>query len=305
MKNKILEAKSLYELYQHLGLPVDLINSKKAFTIFNLRDMHLELPYTSISFRPNYFSFLFVKNGRGKYTIDEFSFNVHPNSIYFTNPSNYRTFSWEELEEVYLMTFDETFLKEYIRKDIFLVFPFLLNETISPSIVDEEFYEEVAAIYSLMHSEYKKQEAGVYEVIGLLLGALLHKIKNHLWQDYNPSLELNRNSQITKTFKQLLEQNFRDLHSGQRMVSMKVQDYADRLNLHPNYLNSLIKTKTGKSISTWIKEKTISEAKSLLQNSAYSIKEIAFILGFSETAHFSNYFKKHTGFAPKQYVKSI
>ena len=56
--------------------------------------------------------------------------------------------------------------------------------------------------------------------------------------------------------------------------------------------------------SHWIADKTIAEAKSLLQNSALSIKDITYKLGFSETAHFSNFFKKHTNISPVQYRKT-
>jgi AraC-like DNA-binding protein len=82
-----------------------------------------------------------------------------------------------------------------------------------------------------------------------------------------------------------------------------VQDYAEQQNLHPNYLNNVIKSKTGKPIGTWIAEKTIAEAKSLLQNSSISIKEIAYKLGFAESAHFSNYFSKHADMSPATYRK--
>jgi len=82
-----------------------------------------------------------------------------------------------------------------------------------------------------------------------------------------------------------------------------VQDYADKQNLHVNYLSSVISSKTGKSISTWISEKTIAEAKVLLQDKTLSIKEIADKLGFLEAPHFSNYFKKHTGQSPAEYRK--
>jgi AraC family transcriptional activator of pobA len=53
----------------------------------------------------------------------------------------------------------------------------------------------------------------------------------------------------------------------------------------------------------WIVEKTIAEAKFLLRNSDISIKEIAYRLGFAESPHFSNYFKKHTKISPVLYRK--
>jgi YesN/AraC family two-component response regulator len=44
-------------------------------------------------------------------------------------------------------------------------------------------------------------------------------------------------------------------------------------------------------------------AKSLLQNTSLSAKEIAFRLGFSDEHYFSNFFKKRTGMRPVEYKK--
>ena len=304
MKNDNPETKSLYDLYRHLNLPVDLIQTLEGFTILNLKDIGFEVPYQSPSFRPDYFSFLFIKDGIGKYTIDEHSFQVTPHSIYFTNPSNYRTFSWEKIEEIYLITFDETFLKKYIDKDVFQDFPFLLTETIQPKIVTDDFYQSVESIYLQIHQEYISQSSSKYKIIGHLLAVLLYKIKEYFWLDYNPIYEGNRSSQIVKSFKQLLEKHYRDLSTGKAEIAFRVQDYASAQNLNPNYLSNVIKTKTGKPIAIWIADKTIVEAKSLLQNSTISIKEITYKLGFSETAHFSNFFKKHTQTSPIQFRKT-
>lgn len=306
MKNTTLDVndvKSLYELYQHLDLPVDWIESVEGFTIYNLKYIGFKLPYKSPAFRPEYFSFLFVKDGNGQYTIDEHSFHVEPNSLYFTNPSNFRTFSWTSIEDIYLMTFDESFLKKFVSKEVFDEFPFLLTETISPKIVDSNFYSILENSYQQIHTEYFTDSANKSKIIGHLLAVLLYKIKQNLWEDYNPIYEGNRSSQIVKSFKLLLEKHYRDISSGTAEIVFRVQDYAMAQNLHPNYLSNVIKTKTGKPIAVWIADKTISEAKSLLQNSSIQIKEIGYRLGFAEPAHFSNYFKKHTNLSPVQYRK--
>jgi AraC family transcriptional activator of pobA len=52
-----------------LDLPVDRLQPTAGFTILNLKDVGFELPDQSPSFRPEYFSFLFVKDGVGQYTI--------------------------------------------------------------------------------------------------------------------------------------------------------------------------------------------------------------------------------------------
>lgn len=303
MKEKEIVSKTLYDLYNDLGLPVDLIHQDSGFTIHNLKDIPFELPYQSPVFRPNYFSFVFVKNGSGQYTIDGNTFEILPGSIYFTNPSNYRTFRWDTIEEIYLITFDETFLKENLHHDIFNEFSFLLTETIQPKKMEVEAFAEMERLYLQIHKEYHENSMYKYRIIGNLFIVILLKIKEHFWTDYDPIYEGNRSSQIVKTFKQNIENHYRDLVNHKTERIFRVNDYAELQSLHPNYLSNVIKTKTGKTIMTWLSEKTIAEAKSLLQNSEMSIKEIAFLLGFTESAHFSNYFKKNTQTTPANYKK--
>ncbi|WP_126974033.1 helix-turn-helix domain-containing protein [Gynurincola endophyticus] len=297
------KTKSLYDLYQYLELPLDVLQASKGFTIHNLKHTGFKLPYQSPSFKPDYFSFLFVKDGSGKYAIDDYTFEVNPNTVYFTNPSNYRTFSWKKITEIYLITFDESFLKEYVHKDIFTLFPFLLTETVEPRVVSDEQYKELENIYLLIEEEYKMTNNDQHVIIGHLLSVLLYKIRNTFFLNYNPINEGKRSSQIVKKFKQLLEKNFRDLRSGKTDTLLRIHHYAADQNLHPTYLSNVVKTKTGKPISVWISEKTITESKNLLKNTLTPVKEIAFRLGFAETAHFSNYFKKHTHISPIQYRK--
>jgi len=303
MKESSAAPKTLYDLYSELGLPVDLINDQEGFTIFNLKQLKIQVPYESASFRPEYFSFLFVKDGQGHYQMDSYNFPVQAYSIYFTNPGTVRRFAWNHIEEVYLITFDEIFIKTYISPDFFELFPFLLTELVQPKVVEADFFQNVEEIYLIIQREYKQSSPDKYKLIGHLLVVLLYRIKAYFWQDYNPLTEGNRSSQIAKLFKQVLEKHFRDISAGRTQQLFHVQDYANVLHLHPNYLSNVIKAKTGKPITTWIADKTIAEAKLLLQGGEISIKEIAFKLGFSEMAHFSNYFKKHTQISPLHYRK--
>lgn len=294
---------SLLKQYQHFGLPVDQIDEKIDFTIHNLQDIHLGLPFKSPVYRANFFSFVFVKNAHGKYTTDDLVFNTLPGTIYFTNPGHYKSHEWEEIEEVYLITLSESFLKENVHPDVFEEFPFLLAETVLPRVLNSESFSEFEQLYLQIRKEYFASSPYRNRLIGNLFVVLLLKIKEYFWKDYNPIYEGDRSSQIVKDFKILLEKHYRDLVSGKVTQVFRVQEYASAQNLHPNYLSNVLKSKTGKSIGTWIAEKTIAESKSLLQNSSISIKEIAYLLGFSEASHFSNYFKKHTGFSPVSYRK--
>ncbi len=132
MNKKIISFSKLFDTYNAMGLPVSTINSSGDFTINNLKELHPQLPFKSVGYRPGYFSFLFVKNANGKYTTDDKTFFSEPGTIYFTNPGHFKSFEWYRIEEAYLVTFTESFLKENIHRDIFKEFPFLLAENGSP-----------------------------------------------------------------------------------------------------------------------------------------------------------------------------
>ena len=117
------------------------------------------------------------------------------------------------------------------------------------------------------------------------------KIKDYFWSDYNPISEGNRSSQIVKNFKEDLANHYRRLLDGQEKYLFQVQDYAKSQALHPNYLSQIITSKTGKTVNTWIAEKTMAQAKALLLNTMMTAKEIGYRLGFQEATHFISYFR--------------
>jgi AraC family transcriptional activator of pobA len=296
---------TLRDQYAHMGLSTDVMDAHTEFTIFNLNDvMGHALPYISPVHRLNFFVFNFIKQGHGTYTIDEQSFDLRPGTAYFTNPGHLRSYRWDNVDEVYLITLSESFLKENVHADIFEEFPFLLIETFPCRVLSAEAFAEFEVLYRQIHAEYIHRSPFRTRIIANLFVVLLLKIKEYFWLDYNPIYEGNRSSLIVKNFKRLLERHYRDLTEGKVERAYRIQEYADAQHLHPNYLNNVIKAKTGKPVGTWITEKTIAESKSLLQNSAISIKEIAYRLGFGESAHFSNYFKKHTDISPAAYRRA-
>jgi AraC-like DNA-binding protein len=303
MSQKNLVVKTLNELYDLMGLSHSVIDQSSGFSILYLQDLFKEYPVSSIPFRPNFFSFLFIKDAFGNYTIDDLNFPMVPGTVYFTNPGNFRRFEWNKINETCLIVFNESYLKEQVHPDIYREFSFLLTETVEPRVLTSEQFVIIEELYKFIYREHHANSPYKNKVIGSSVVTLLLKIKEYFFQDYNPIYEGNRSSQIVKTFKQNLEQHFRDLASGKTDTQMRVQDYADKQFLHVNYLSSVITSKTGKSITAWIADKTIAEAKVMLQDKDLNIKEIAGKLGFLEASHFSNYFKKNTNQSPVEYRK--
>ena len=80
-----------------------------------------------------------------------------------------------------------------------------------------------------------------------------------------------------------------------------VSDYASELAVTADYLNKTVKNSTGKSAKEHIQSKLIVEAKRTLLFTNISNKELSYQLGFEESAHFNNFFKKTTGITPSDF----
>jgi AraC family transcriptional activator of pobA len=294
--------KDLTETFEAMNLPVShMMHDGDGFSLSNLKDLFTKLPFQSIVFRPNYFTLLFVKDAYADYTTDDITFPMEPGTIFFTNPGHFRSFVWHEIKDVYIIAFSEAFLKKNIHGDVFKEFPFLVSEAVNPRTLAPEAFADFERTCLEMFHEFRSGSAYKQQILGNLLMVLLLKIKEAFWKDYNPIYEGNKSSQIVKKFKIDLENHFRDLVEGKTDFQLRVTDYAAMQNLHENYLNTVIKTQTGKAIKTWIAEKMICEAQSLLKHTSLSNKEISYRLGFVESSHFSNYFKKYTNTTPLAY----
>lgn len=292
---------SIADLYKTLGLPVD---QGIDFTILSIPDIHPQIPFQSPALRADYFSFILTKKGSGIYYLDENRFHFDSRTIYFTNPGHIKSYELKSSEEAYIITLSERFLREYVHPEIYADFPFLLAEKVPPQKLSPVYFQDFYNLYQRILQEFNSQAQYKNRIIGSLFLVLLLKIKEQFWLKYNPIEEGNRDSQIVKLFKRLLEAEFRQRREqSTNRPRLQVQDFAEKMNLHPNYLNSVIKSKTGRTVNDWISQRTVSLAKSLLRNTSASSKEIAYQLGFSEPTHFSRFFKKHTETSPSAFRK--
>ncbi len=78
-------------------------------------------------------------------------------------------------------------------------------------------------------------------------------------------------------------------------------DFASQLNVHVNHLNRAVKDTAEKTTSQIITERILQEAKILLKHSPWNVSEISYGLGFTETTHFNNFFKKHVQLSPLKF----
>ena len=78
---------------------------------------------------------------------------------------------------------------------------------------------------------------------------------------------------------------------------------ADELFVHPTYLAKKFKEETDKTISEYINEIRVKEAKMMLKTTEFKIEDIAYYVGYNDKKYFSKVFKKIYNQSPSDYRK--
>lgn len=157
--------------------------------------------------------------------------------------------------------------------------------------------KELSAVYLKIHRELASNYVFKYDLIRNYVMELIH-----FGQKLQPATTLygthNASARVSSLFIELLERQFPIESPRQRLILRTAGDFADRLFVHVNHLNKVLKENTGKTTTELISSRIAQEAKILLRQTNWNISEIAYCLGFEEVAHFSNFFKKQTTLAP-------
>lgn len=82
-----------------------------------------------------------------------------------------------------------------------------------------------------------------------------------------------------------------------------LQQIADHVHLHPNYLCALFREQTGKTVFEYLDRYRIRRAARLLSSSSRSVSQIAESCGFGSVSFFSRKFRSLIGMSPLQYRK--
>jgi AraC family transcriptional activator of pobA len=163
--------------------------------------------------------------------------------------------------------------------------------------VSDQDAREIESIFQKMHREILSDYAFKFDLLRNYLVELIH-----FGQKLQPATVLNpahtASARVSSLFIELLERQF-PIESPQQKLSLRsAKDYADRLSVHVNHLNKVLKESTGKTTTDLISSRILQESKILLRKTDWNVSEIAYSLGFDEVAHFSNFFKKFTGSSP-------
>jgi AraC family transcriptional activator of pobA len=228
------------------------------------------------------------------------SFDAEGTVLFFGNP--HIPYSWETISTSYVgytCLFSEEFLKSD-RSESLQNSPLFKIDGTPILKISEQQREFLNTLFQKMLEEQQTDYVYKDDLIRNYINLIIHEaLKLQPLQNFDQ--HKNASSRVTSVFLELLERQF-PIESNERPLELKTaQDYSNALSLHVNYLNRAVKSVTGKSTTTHISERIISEAKALLQHTDWNISEIAYTLGFEYPTYFNNFFKKNTGTNPKNF----
>lgn len=102
-------------------------------------------------------------------------------------------------------------------------------------------------------------------------------------------------------FFNLLERETANVNYTNPIAMKTAKEFAASLNVHPNYLNTLLKKHTGQNVSTHIRNRLLQEARMLLLQTDWTLQDIGYSIGFAEQPNFSFFFKKNMGITPAEF----
>ncbi|WP_286857524.1 MULTISPECIES: helix-turn-helix domain-containing protein [Sphingobacterium] len=272
----------------------------QGFKAFQIED---DSNATRIYSRKDFFK-ICLTTGISKIHYADKSFEQEGTILFFGNP--HIPYSWETISTTYIgytCLFSEEFLKQSDRLESLQQSPFFKIGGTPVLKITEDQRLFLNTLFQKMIEEQESDYAFKDELIRNYINLIIHEaLKLQPSEIYSPNK--NGTARIASVFLELLERQFPIETPSSPLKMRTAQDYAQNLNIHVNYLNRAVKEVTGKSTTTLITERIITEAKALLQHTDWNISEIASALGFEYPTYFNNFFKKLTGTNPKSLRES-
>lgn len=88
-------------------------------------------------------------------------------------------------------------------------------------------------------------------------------------------------------------------------LTLNAEALIRRSNYSYSHMNRLFLKETGTTLNSYLTTKKLEYAKSLLIHTSMPLCDVGAAIGFDNPAHFSVFFKKHTGECPSKFVKQF
>jgi len=255
--------------------------------------------------RRDFYKIMLITSGTGILTIGVNTYYIEKPTILFVHPND--IFSWKVLSpevSAHFLLFKKPFVAEHPQLkamlDRFGLFQdkgktvIGLQEADLPAIC--QYFEKVAAEEKIEHT-YRD------ETIQALLQLLI--VESMRTARFPEPDEVGQEYIHIHNFFRLLEKETANINYLRPIRIKTAKEFAFDLDMHPNYLNAVLKKYTGQNVSALISKRLLEESMNLLLHTNWSLQNISYAIGFADQPNFTLFFKRNTGLTPADYRKKF
>lgn len=221
------------------------------------------------------YSFLYLKKGEVLVELGEDSCLLVGNTFLLIPPQMPYGVKWYDSTEGYMGGFDEVFLLNPSNEIL------LTKRFVKVTIAEENVELFRATMEKLFHSSQQPHKAQL--TLDFVISLLS---EDYVADDYI----------INKVASRFMDDVF-----DRSQAILPIADYAKRYDVTPNHLNKVVRTKTGKAASEWVRISRLNYAKYLLHETNLTIVEVAERVGILDQSYFSRFFRQYVGVTPSEY----
>jgi AraC family transcriptional activator of pobA len=266
------------------------VNKQRVTAVGGLDIVHLtanrEHLRTMKDHRDEYYVLVVVVKGSGLLTCDMGALTVRPNSILMIRPYQVHSGNLDGGDSEGYFISIEPFLLPTGCKDLFdnLIVPQQCKKLSAAEM------KTLLRLVKLLHHIFNGENAYKTQITINLMNALIFNVASSLSSlEKWPDQKRNQSYLITQRLKSLVSE-----HSFLHTPSF----FADKLNIATSHLNDCVKATIGLTVTQYLQQTMLLEAKRQLYYTNADVKKIAFTLGFEDHTYFSRLFKKLTDEAP-------
>lgn len=291
MKNTLIRFKEINEFFESTGF--EMRTDIPDFFVFSFSDIPKNGIMSMLPYQKDFYHItLVLKSKNSEITIDEQQNRKKENFLFFLSTEH--IYSWQRDFDVkgFTIFFKPSFLNFYTGN---FETDFSFFDLADRNIIElpASIINEVSEDFQKLHKDFQTSSTYREQILQTQLLSLLYKFKG-IQEDSSTQ-------EILPSKKQILVFKFKNLVSNLFVTCKQVGDYAGKLFVSANTLNTIVKDLTGKTAKEIINDRVILESKKMLLYTSNDIAEIAFTIGFDEPTHFIRFFKAHTLQTPKEY----
>lgn len=156
-------------------------------------------------------------------------------------------------------------------------------------VTDEDYQQFCGPVQRLVEQHETKDKLTVYMAVMQICWALMHRSR----PQNNAVIGNTREHDAVRQCADYMREHFSE--------KITLDQLAEMVNLHPNYLCTVFNKYSGCSPMTYLNKCRMRRARKLLRKSDLSITQVAEQCGFNSASFFSKRFKALMGTSPKEY----